>query len=109
MICQDCLCASPKADELFGLLPFTKNCINSALSTTVLAAVFIFTELHKILKDCSCQAKASIQNFLEVQPNNTLFLFMPSPVVENIIVDIMKTLLIVTLLSFEGDAVQAML
>lgn len=64
------------------------NCINSASSTTVLAVVFIFTEPHKTLKDHSCQVRASIQNFLQVQQNNTLF--MPSSVVENMTIMISK-------------------
>lgn len=79
---------SLKADDLFDLLPFTLNCINSALSTIVLAAVFIFSELHKILKDRSCQVKASTQHFLQEQQHNTLFLLIPSPVVENIMIEI---------------------
>lgn len=87
-MCQECVCVSPMAQDLFGRLPFTMNCIDSALSTIVLAVVFIFTELHKNLKHHSCQIKASIQNFLQVQQNNTLFLFMSSPVVENMIIEI---------------------
>lgn len=77
-----------KADDLFDFLPFTLNCINSALSTIVLTAVFISSELHKILKDHSCQVKASTEHFLQEQQNNTLFLFIPSPVVEDVITEI---------------------
>lgn len=44
-MCQERICVSPKADDLFDLLPFMMNCVNSALSTIVLAVVFIFTEL----------------------------------------------------------------
>lgn len=69
-MCQERMCV-PKADDPLGLSPLTMNCINSALSMIVLAVGFIFTEHHKLLKDYSCQVKASIQNFLRVQQNNT--------------------------------------
>lgn len=84
---QECLSVSPKTDDLFDLMPFVMNCINSTLSAIVFTVVFIFTEFHKILKDHSYQVKASIQNLHQALQNNTLLLFMQSPVIENICKD----------------------